>query len=522
MKLKTRIWMLPAVAAAVFAIAGAAVFAISSAAGNAIDTVRRSDYPFLDQTIRVSKRLDILTSTMQNAVAQGDKKLLADADAQVESIRQSLAAIRAIDGHQDDGRLLAERFDAYYGAAVPTARILLGIDKGDASAPAAQMQSALEALHKDLDATWSRADTGFNRSVALAHDGVRHSLLATLTTAVTVVAVLAVGSALLVRSVWRQIGGEPEYAVDVLQAMGAGDLSRKVEVQDGADSSLLAAVRDMAQGLASLVASVRGTTESIAGATRQIAVGNQDLSHRTEEQSGALDRTSRNLHSLNEAVEKNAHSVVEADRLAASSAAVARRGATVVAKMIETMRSVEGSSRRVSEIIGVIDNIAFQTNILALNAAVEAARAGDQGRGFAVVASEVRQLAQRSALAAREISGLIKSTVSQITDGSELIGDASQSIGEIVTSVDAVTSLMAEISAATREQAGDVRDVSAAVATMDQNTQQNAALVEQAAAAAGSLQSQAQDLFRAVSTFKLPGGPAARSLTVRGELSMAG
>jgi methyl-accepting chemotaxis protein len=259
----------------------------------------------------------------------------------------------------------------------------------------------------------------------------------------------------------------------------------------------------MRNSLARLVSQVRQGTDTIATASSQIAAGNQDLSSRTEEQASSLEETAASMEELTSTVKQNADNARQANQLAVSASSVAVKGGSVVAQVVDTMGAINASSRKIVDIISVIDGIAFQTNILALNAAVEAARAGEQGRGFAVVAAEVRNLAQRSASAAKEIKGLIDDSVSKVGEGSQQVAQAGRTMDEIVDSVKRVTDIMAEIQAASQEQTQGIGQINQAITQMDQVTQQNAALVEEAAAAAASLQEQAAGLSQVVSVFRL-------------------
>ena len=313
----------------------------------------------------------------------------------------------------------------------------------------------------------------------------------------------AVFGFITVRTISRQLGAEPGEAAAVAQRVGAGDLSVHIDLQPGDSSSLMAQLKAMQGNLTHIVSQVRGGSGAMATATSQIAAGNLDLSSRTEEQASALEQTAASMEELAGTVKQNFESGKHANQLAESASQVAVKGGAVVAQVVHTMEAINVSSKKIADIIGVIDGIAFQTNILALNAAVEAARAGEQGRGFAVVASEVRSLAGRSAIAAKEIKDLIGASVSNVDEGCKLVEQAGSTMDEIVVSVRRVTDIMGEISAASQDQSAGIDQINQAMAQMDQVTQQNAALVEEAAAAAQSLEQQAQNMVQVVSVFKL-------------------
>jgi methyl-accepting chemotaxis protein len=321
--------------------------------------------------------------------------------------------------------------------------------------------------------------------------------------ALVLVALLVIGGIgwRTLRSVMRQIGGEPAVAVSAMRSVAAGDLT--VSLPRVPEGSLLSALAEMIGSLRSTVGQVRSATDNIGTASTEIATGNQDLSTRTEHTASNLQETAASMEELTGTVRQSAEAARTATQLAEAAASTARRGGTVVGEVVHTMREINESSRRISDIIGTIDGIAFQTNILALNAAVEAARAGEQGRGFAVVAGEVRNLAQRSAEAAKEIKGLIGTSVDRVDAGTRLVSEAGQTMDEIVSSVQRVTDVISEIGAATGEQSQGIAQVGAAVSQLDQMTQQNAALVEQSAAAAQSLRDQAEKLAGVVATFRL-------------------
>ncbi|WP_427999814.1 methyl-accepting chemotaxis protein [Acidovorax sp.] len=318
---------------------------------------------------------------------------------------------------------------------------------------------------------------------------------------------LALVSALGVFAGWvltRSVVGPLRVAVSLANKVAAGDLTTTI-VTEGNDepARLLQALAAMQENLERVVSGVRTNAEGVASASAEIAQGNTDLSMRTEDQASSLDETSSSMQQLQQTVQNNAANAQRANELAKSGASVAERGGQVVGQMVEVVQGIQESSRKIADIIGVIDGIAFQTNILALNAAVEAARAGEQGRGFAVVASEVRSLATRSAGAAREIKALIQTSVERVEAGSSLARNAGSTMGEVVQSIRGVSTLMEEISQASAEQTNDMLRVTQAIVRMDDATQQNAALVEQSAAAAGSLSGQAHQLVEAVAVFRL-------------------
>jgi methyl-accepting chemotaxis protein-1 (serine sensor receptor) len=313
-------------------------------------------------------------------------------------------------------------------------------------------------------------------------------------------ALAAVVGAMLVKSIVRPL----DEAVRIAGAVAGGDLTQDIRVRANDETGhLMRALNEMNTGLARIVGRVRAGTDTIASASGQIATGNLDLSTRTEQQAASLERTATSMEELTSTVRQNADNARQANTLAQSASEVAARGGAVVTQVVATMGAINASASRIADIIGVIDGIAFQTNILALNAAVEAARAGEQGRGFAVVASEVRNLAQRSAAAAKEIKSLIDDSVQKVHHGSELVDQAGATMGEIVGSINRVTDIMSEIMAASQEQSTGIEEVNRAIVQMDQATQQNAALVEEASAAAQQLREEADSLARAVGAFRI-------------------
>jgi methyl-accepting chemotaxis protein len=320
------------------------------------------------------------------------------------------------------------------------------------------------------------------------------------------IALALVTATLITRSILRQLGGEPRTAQDIAAQIAQGNLAVKVDLANSDPDSLMGSLDTMRARLTSIVADIKKSAESISVAASEIAQGNTDLSQRTEEQAASLEETAASMEELTSTVRQNTENARQGSTLASSASQTATTGGDVVRKVVATMDDISSSSSRVSEIISVIEGIAFQTNILALNAAVEAARAGEEGRGFAVVAGEVRTLAQRSASAAKEIKALIETSAAHVSTGSTLVHDAGETMNDVVRSVKRVTDIMSEIAAASAEQSTGIEQVNTAVAQMDQVTQQNAALVEQATAAAQAMADQAASLKAAVAMFRLDGG----------------
>ena len=346
-----------------------------------------------------------------------------------------------------------------------------------------------------------------NAAVGSAHAGyaaARAGLLAGVALAVALSGTLAW---LITRSLLQQLGGEPGYARDAVQRIAAGDLATPVRLRPGDRASLLAAVHEMQRSLREVVHNIQGAADSVTVASAEIAQGNQHLSSRTEQQAGSLQQTTASMTQLTDTVQHNGAAARQASELADAASGVAARGGRVMTEVVQRMEEIHAASRRITEIIGVIDAIAFQTNILALNAAVEAARAGEQGRGFSVVASEVRSLARRSAEAAREIKALIDDSVAKVEGGSRLVQDAGNTMSDIVSQVRDVAALIGEITRASGEQTQGLTEIGKAMEQLDRMTQQNAALVEQSAAAADSLKDQAQGLVQTVAAFRLAPSP---------------
>ncbi len=384
--------------------------------------------------------------------------------------------------------------------------------------------ASMKAAEKSFDASSKGMAelVALTESTHLAKSTEAHAQATRLGLLFAVMGVLAVGGSLIVAwLIERRIASDIASAVDLSKQVAAGNLqSRVTSTRQDEIGELINALGDMVTHLHDSLQTVQAATSNIGTASKEIADGNSDLSRRTEQTASSLQQTASAIEQLTGTVRQSADSASQANQLATSAAGVARRGGEVVAQVVSTMDEINASSRKIGDIIGTIDGIAFQTNILALNAAVEAARAGEQGRGFAVVASEVRSLAQRSAEAAREIKSLIGASVERVDAGTRLVQDAGGTMGEIVASVQRVADIIAEISAAAHEQSQGIGQVNASVSQLDQMTQQNASLVEESAAAADSLKQQSARLGEVVNRFVLgPAGPAGMARQVLAEVA---
>jgi methyl-accepting chemotaxis protein len=440
-----------------------------------------------------------------------DKSYLAEYDEKHNSaakvVETALQDYLALPADAEEQKVSAAAGKAWEGYRKASQRVLqLGRDKKQQDAADISDGAASMAVDETLGAVDQLTAFNFTHAgLASQHAKdvyrrARNAMLALL--ALTLLAGFGL-AVWFTRRLLAQLGGQPAEAVAVARAVADGDLTTQLRLRAGDTRSLMANLQSMQQSLARTVTQVREGSESVATASSQIADGNQDLSSRTEQQASALQQTASTMEELGTTVRHNADNARQANELARNAASVAVKGGNVMGQVVDTMKGINDSSRKIADIITVIDAIAFQTNILALNAAVEAARAGEQGRGFAVVAGEVRSLAQRSAEAAREIKTLITASVERVDQGSALVNLAGKTMEEIVASIGRVSGIVGEISSASTEQSSGVGQVSQAVQQMDEATQRNAALVEQSAAAAENLKQQAQQLVQAVAVFRV-------------------
>ncbi|WP_371765627.1 methyl-accepting chemotaxis protein [Massilia sp.] len=507
MSIKRRIWALPVISTIIFGLGVAVSANIASSALDSLHLTESVDYPVLDTSKALAAEIEAVTNGLRDAVSEGDKARVGQMNELAGKVRGRLAQLGKIDGMAETGKKLSKEFDDYYAPALSSARIMLEIEQGDAQTAVGRMQTALATLNKDVAAFGERAQQQFKAGIGRSESGVRRALWVTIATALVVVAALAGVSWFVVRTIWKQLGGEPEYAREITRAVATGDLSAEIRVEAGDTDSLLAALQDMRTRLANMISEIKASANTIAQASGEIASGSTDLASRTEAQASRLENTTRAVESLTDTVRANAANANQANDLVINATGIATRGGEVVGNVVRTMGEIDGSASQIVEIISVIDGIAFQTNILALNAAVEAARAGEQGRGFAVVAGEVRNLAQRSAAAAKEIKQLIGDSVAKIHAGTDLVDQAGATMEQIVSSVRKVHDIMAEITEAGQRQAEGIEQIGRAIDDMEHITQQNSALVEEASAAAESLTDQTGQLSGALAVFKLADVP---------------
>jgi methyl-accepting chemotaxis protein len=449
-----------------------------------------------------ARTITLLTDV--NAIG-AEVKALADARGRYAAGEKVLVELVAGDGQAtDEDQLMAEIVEAGK-KTIPL--IERAAKEGETGATIEATMTLTEAV-RPVEVVWRQKvaqliDVVAKENAAAADDALASQQRAVLLVVGLLVAAVLVGG-LLGWHTTRSITVPVARAVKVAERIAEGDLTSNVDMPSNDEiGRLLQAIHGMQDRLRALVGDIRHSADSIQTASTEVAVGNQDLSQRTEQTASSLQQAASSMSQLSTTVNQSADAASQANQMAHSASAVAQRGGEVVAQVVATMDEINASSRKIADIIGVIDGIAFQTNILALNAAVEAARAGEQGRGFAVVAGEVRSLAQRSAEAAKEIKGLIGTSVDRVEAGSRLVGDAGSTMGEIVASVKRVSDIIGEITAAAAEQSGGIREMTGAVGQLDQMTQQNAALVEQSAAAAESLKGQATRLAELVSVFRL-------------------
>ena len=506
--------------AVAFALVAAIVLVVSGIAIRALHAEHASFSSYVNETaVRITLANDVHDAA--NARAIGARNLVlvttpADREKEMAAITaahkkvgQSMSSLKAaldsMAGVSKEERALFAKLEGVEGRYGPVALDIVGMAlQGKRDEAVTKMNADCRPL---LSALVKTANEFIDQSVTDAKDDVAQADASAAQNRAVMLAACVAAVALAVMLAWvitRAIVTPINRAMAVAQTVASGDLRSTIDTTARDETGkLLAALKSMNDSLVGIVGSVRASSDSIATGSAQIATGNADLSHRTEQQAANLQQTAASMEQMNATVKANADTARQAIQLAGSASGAAQKGGEVVGQVVATMDDITASSKQIADIIGVIDGIAFQTNILALNAAVEAARAGEQGRGFAVVASEVRNLAQRSASAAKDIKELIGASVEKVQVGTRLVGDARTSMDDIVVQVKRVSDLISEIGAATIEQTTGIGQVSTAVSQLDQATQQNAALVEESAAAADSLKQQASKLAEVVGVFKL-------------------
>ncbi|TDP74032.1 methyl-accepting chemotaxis protein [Roseateles toxinivorans] len=508
MKLRTQIIALGLAGAALALVVGGIGLLASANLGTAIDDAIQSG-----QALQASQEADMMHDAIRGdgqlalfgalqkspeRIAEAEKGL-ADHGATFNKALERLEGLPLSDASRSALNKVRPLVKSYIAAAEQTIKASrTGQEEAEKAVPG--LQAAFTELEREMAALSDSIEQSGDALNGQAKGGVGQTRWA------IILALVAATALMLGLSLWlaRRMTLPMAHAVAVADSMAKGDLTAVIHPSGNDENlQLLQAMARMQSSFAGIVREVKGNADRVASASAQIADGNQDLSSRTEQQASSLQQTAATMDELGATVRNNADNAQQANQLALGAASIAVKGGTVVGQVVETMKGINDSSRKIADIIGVIDGIAFQTNILALNAAVEAARAGEQGRGFAVVAGEVRSLAQRSAAAAREIKALIGASVERVEQGSTLVDQAGQTMSEIVSAIQRVNDIVAEISSASAEQSSGVNQVGKAVTSMEQATQQNAALVEQSAAAAEGLRQQADELVRAVAAFRL-------------------
>jgi methyl-accepting chemotaxis protein len=503
MKFKHRIWMLPIMTAVIVTIGIAVSSSITAKTSAALVKVERVQYPTVEALRAIKEQVTNIEESLQRAVAEGDKQSLASAGEHAAAARKSLQELATVDLDSKLDEQLSRAFESYYSSAETATGIMLGSATGDSTSAIAKMQETSGALRTLLSKSQEDAVGEFRSLLTSGTQNIHRSLIASLTMAAVMILALGLGSWILIGSVFTSLGGEPEVAVDTVRLIAAGDFTTPVNLRDSDGSSLLHGIETLRQKLGAVIRDVRLTSGTVEGAAADINSSVDQLSTRTSEQAASLEETTSSMEEMTVSVRGNAENARNASKLAAEARDRAEHGGSVADRAVVAMTEINSSSKRIADIIGVIDEIAFQTNLLALNAAVEAARAGEQGRGFAVVASEVRNLAQRSATAAREIKGLIADSVTKVQDGSRLVNESGKTLKDIVAAAKKVADIIDEISQASSQQAEGLDQLNSTVAQMDTMTQQNAAMAEETSSVAVSMKSQAKTLTDLIAIFRV-------------------
>lgn len=502
MSIKRRIWILPIVSTAILLVGlGVSTYFGKHALSN-IENISSTDYPVLDKTKILTLDFKNFVNGFKDAVSEGDKEKLKELEKESLRIKKEIEDLALLAKDRQEYDMASKELNVYTNVAMDVSKKMLGITEGDATSAIPQMQSTLKTIEDRLSKLNNIATDNFNSAISNSQQRVNAVLITNIVVVIATALILILICNIVIKVIWNQLGGEPEYTRKIAQSIADGDLSKKIEFDEKYSNSLLFTMKQMQENLSLMIKNIKEVSSTIKGSSNEIASGNMDLSERTEQQANSLEETATAIEELTSTVKQNAENAKVANNLVISSSEIAIKGGKIVDNVVDTMKEINTSSQKISEIISIIDSIAFQTNILALNAAVEAARAGEQGRGFAVVASEVRNLAHRSANAAKEIKELINISNEKVNAGTELVDKAGHTMSEIVSSVKKVADLMSEISLASQEQSVGIEEVNKAIVNMDNMTQQNSALVEEVAASASVMQEQSDALSESVSKFK--------------------
>jgi methyl-accepting chemotaxis protein len=487
---------------------------LTASTSDNLERLERVQYPTVEALRTLRSSLQSLREALQQAVAEGDGARLSRAEEDAAAFRSQIAALRSRgDAERELAQQIGSNFDDYYAAALQATKVLMGKAPGDAGSTIGTMQSRSQALDAKLSEAHETAIARLRELIATSSGSVKATLKVSLISVALMIGALWIGSWFLIRSVFRSLGGEPEQAAAIVRRIAAGDFSTQVQIAPGDNASLLHGIAELCSQLGGLIHNVHASSEQVDRAAQELDSTMNELSERTNNQAASLEQTASSMEQMLATVRQNADNAHHANELAAAARSQAEAGGQVVNRAVQAVSAIHDSSRRIADIIVVIDEIAFQTNLLALNAAVEAARAGEQGRGFAVVATEVRNLAQRSATAAREIKELINDSVGKVKDGAQLVDESGNHLNDIVNAVKKVADIIGEIASASMEQTRGLDQVNRSMTQMDNMTQQNSAMTRETSTVARTMTQQAKHLTDLVSHFKISEGGHARQHT---------